>query len=233
MKIFKSTFLICSILCVFGAKSQNMGFIDYDIEIKGVTPDLKKAAALLIDSKMKMSYIDSAVRQDYTLGQVTKKTTILNYKLNQAIYYENGMTGKSGIFGTCDQISSLIQVDTTAKIEFTKETKIILTFVCKKAILHFNSGEVAEYWYTNEIPLKLPKHSFFNAKIPGVILEFSTTANGFFMRFKCSNYGDKLEGIDTLFDPKTTRDYKMMGFSTYIQYLYIQQQEKLKNNPEN
>lgn len=217
-------FLFISSLCF----AQSEGFIEYDIEIKGLTPEINKGAAMLTNSTMRVSFIDSAVRQDYTLGKFSKKTTILNYKLNEGIYYEDGVNGKFGVFGTCDQINQLVVVDSTVTVEFTKEKKTILTFPCNKAILHLKNGDNAEYWYTSEFPVALPGFGFFNPKIPGVILEFSTTTNGFFMRFKCSNYGAELQNKEKLFLPKVTRDYKMIEFNSYLQYIYLQQQQKPK-----
>ncbi len=208
--------------------TQTQGFIEYDIEIKGLTPEINKGAAMLTNSSMRVSFIDSAIRQDYTMGAIIKKTTILNYAMNQGIYYEDGVNGKFGVFGSCDQINQLIVVDTNVDVELTKEKKTILTFTCYKAIMRLKSGEQVEYWYTNQFPVKLPQTGFFNPNIPGVILEFSTTSNGFFMRFKCSNYGEDLTEVEKLFDPRITRDYKMIEFNSYMQYLYLQKQQKPK-----
>lgn len=220
--------LIAFLLISSWSLAQSEGFIEYDIEIKGLTPEINKGAALLTNSTMRVSFIDSAIRQDYTLGEFNKKTTILNYKLNEGIYFEDGVNGKFGVFGTCDQINQLVIVDSNVTVDFTKEKKKILTFNCNKAILHLKSGETVEYWYTNEFPVKLPEFGFFNPNIPGVILEFSTTTNGFFMRFKCSNYGADLEETEKLFTPKVTRDYKMIEFNSYMYYIYLQQQQKPK-----
>lgn len=209
---------------------QVKGFIEYNIQVKGLTPELNKGAALLTNNHMRVSFIDSALRQDYVFGEYSKKTTILNYKVNQGIFYEDGPNGKYGVFGTCDQINQLVVIDTNQTLELTKEKKVILTFPCKKAVLTLSTGEKVDYWYTTEFPVQLPSFGFFNPKIPGVILEFSTTSNGFFMSFKCSNYGTELENIEQLFEPKITRDYKMIEFNSYMYYIYMQKQ--LQNQPK-
>lgn len=223
---YKILFLFVSIFT--GATAQKMGFIEYDIEIHGITPEINKGAAMMVDSKMSLFFSDSAIRQEYALGTHTKKTTILNYQQNQGIFYEDGENGKYGVFGTCSQINQLIQVDTTSRVEFTDHQKKILTYSCKKALMHLQSGEVVEYWYTTDFPIETPSFGLFNPKIPGIILEFSSTANGFFMRFKCSNYGNELEDPDKLFEPKITRDYKMIEFNSYVYYMQMQQQHQPK-----
>ncbi len=202
---------------------QNSGKIEYDIEIRGITPEMEKGAAMLFNSKMTIAFADSNVRQDYKMGEMETKTTIINKTLNRAIYYENSMNGKVGIFGTPKEISSIAFIDTTAKVELIDEEKLILGYKCKKAKYTFSSGEIAEYWYTNELPVQFPSGNFFNALIPGVPLEFSTTANGYFMRFKCINYATSIPNITQYFHPAVERDFKLVDFKTY-QAMVLEQQ---------
>jgi hypothetical protein len=219
---------VIGFLFAFQSLSQDLGYIEYDIEVKGITPELDKGALMLVDSKMRVSYSPDAIRQDYKLGELSTKTTILNKKYNQSIFFENGMGGKTAIIGTNDEISSMAFQDTNVVLELVDEEKIILGFVCKKATLTFASGEKAEYWYTTEFPVKFPKSNFFNSKIPGTPLEFSTVANGYFMRFKCANYAQTIEDPERYFAPIVSKDYTVIDFKSYLLYLEMEKKKQLE-----
>lgn len=210
----------------------NAGFIEYDIEIKGVTPELDKGAMMLLNSKMRVSFCDFAVRQDYKMGEMSTKTTILSKKYNQAIFYEDGMSGKIAIIGTNDEISAMAVQDTSVVVELLEDEKIILGVLCKKAKLTFKSGEIAEYWYAPSFPLSIPQNNFFNSKIPGIPLEFSTVANGFYMHFKCANFSDKIENIDRYFAPIVSKEYTVIDFKSYLKYLELEKQKELEKMKE-
>lgn len=204
------------------------GYIEYDIEIKGVTPELDKGAMMLLNSKMRVSFCEFAIRQDYKLGEMSTKTTILNEKYNQAIFYEDGMNGKVAIIGTNKEISAMAVQDTNVVVELLEDEKMILGVLCKKAKLTFKSGEVAEYWYAPTFPLSIPQNNFFNSKIPGIPLEFSTVANGFYMHFKCTNFSTDIENIDRYFAPIVSKEYTVIDFKSYMKYLEMERQKELE-----
>jgi hypothetical protein len=210
----------------------NAGFIEYDIEVKGVTPELDKGAMMLLNSKMRVSFCDFAVRQDYKMGEMSTKTTILSKKYNQAIFFEDGMSGKIAIIGTNDEISAMAVQDTSVTVELLDDEKIILGVLCKKAKLTFISGEVAEYWYAPTFPLTIPQNNFFNSKIPGIPLEFSTVANGFYMHFKCANFSDQIENVDRYFAPIVSKEFTVIDFKSYLKYLELEKQKELEKMKE-
>ncbi len=224
----KLSLLIIGFLFVFQSFSQNLGYIEYDIEVKGITPEIDKGALMLVNSKMRVSYSPDAIRQDYKLGELSTKTTILNKKYNQSIFFEDGQNGKIAIIGTNDEISSMAVQDTNVALQFFEDQKIILGFNCKKASLTFPSGEVAEYWYTTEFPVKFPESNFFNSKIPGIPLEFSTVANGYFMRFKCANYSESIEDPENYFAPIVSKEFTVIDFKSYLLYLDMEKKKMLE-----
>ena len=226
-KVCVNAFVIIAFSSPLITFSQNSGKIEYDIEVKGLTPEMEKGAVMLFNSKMTIAFADSNVRQDYKMGELSTKTTIINKTLNRAIFYENSLNGKIGVYGKPKEISSISYVDTAATVELTNEEKVILGFKCKKALYKFSSGETAEYWYTTELPVKFPDANFFNALIPGVPLEFSTSANGYFMRFKCNNYASSIENIAQYFNPVVDRDFKIIDFQSYMTIMLEQQQSAI------
>lgn len=196
------------------------GFIEYDIEVKGITPELNKGALLLADSRMRIAYQDSNLRQDYKMGEMSINSTILNRTNNQAIFYENGPNGKYAVYGTCLEIEQLATPKVSTTIRFEDETKEILGITCKKAIVSYGGlKEEATYWYTDNYPYRLPKKALFFDELPGVPLEFTMTSNGYFMRFRCSNYTDEIEGEDVYFTAGVTPDFQVMDFQAYLKLL--------------
>jgi hypothetical protein len=116
--------------------------------------------------------------------------------------------------------------------ELLDDEKIILGVLCKKAKLTFISGEVAEYWYAPTFPLTIPQNNFFNSKIPGIPLEFSTVANGFYMHFKCANFSDQIENVDRYFAPIVSKEFTVIDFKSYLKYLELEKQKELEKMKE-
>lgn len=223
-QFYALTAFVCSIFVTIQATAQKSGKVEYDIEVHGLTPEMEKGAAMLFNSKMTIAFADSNVRQDYKMGELSTKTTIINKTLNRAIYYENGMNGKIGIFGNTKEIMSIAFVDSNATVQLVDESKNIMGFKCMKALYTFGSGEVAEYWYTTELPVSFPKSNFFNPLIPGIPLEFSTAANGYRMKFKANNWSDNIPNVSLYFNPAVERDYKIIDFKSYMEFMTQQAQ---------
>lgn len=61
-------------------------------------------------------------------------------------------------------------------IEFTKQTKEIIGFNCRKAIASFPDGHIESFdiWFTEDLQLDKPNGNSPFQKIPGVLLEFNT-----------------------------------------------------------
>lgn len=213
----KTFFCASAFLLLSQSLIAQTGFIEYDIEVKGITPELNKGALMLADSRMRIAYQDSNLRQDYKMGDMSVNSTILNKTKNQAIFYENGPNGKFAVYGTCTEIEQLATPKVKTTIRFEDETKEILGIMCKKAVVSYGGlKEEATYWYTDKYPYRLPKKALFLDELPGIPLEFTMTSNGYFMRFRCSNYTDEIQGADLYFTAGVTPDFKVIEFQAYL-----------------
>jgi len=207
-------------ISLFQFGTAQTGFIEYDIEVKGITPELNKGALMLTDSRMRIAYQDSNLRQDYKMGEMSVNSTILNRTKNQAVFYENGPNGKFAVYGSCKEIEGIATPKIKATVILVDETKEILGILCKKALVSYGGlKEEATYWYTEVYPYRLPKKSLFFDELPGIPLEFTMTSNGYYMKFRCSNYTNEIKGEDLYFTAGVTADYKVIDFSAYLELL--------------
>ena len=75
-------------------------------------------------------------------------------------------------------------------IEFTKETKDIIGFGCRRAIASFPGDSIKSFdiWYTDALQLDKPNGNSPFRKIPGVLLEFNTIMGNANMHMVATKY---------------------------------------------
>lgn len=165
------------------------GYLQYAIEVEAVDTSLKakQQEAMLRNSKMEIYYKRNFSRVDFKMGQMYSLTAIVDKKADRTLSLISSPMGK---FATRTITSATDSVkpdqDSSATVELFDETKKILDYECKKAVLTVD-GKTTTYWYTNEFSIDLKDQSFINSRIPGFPMEFYTIDEGVKMHFQASN----------------------------------------------
>lgn len=165
------------------------GYLQYAIEVEAIDTTLKakQQEAMLRNSKMEIYYKRNFSRVDFQMGQMYSMTAIVDQKADRTLSLISSPMGKFAtrtITSASDTVKAL--KDTSATVELFDETKKILGYNCKKAVLTV-SGKETTYWYTDEINIDLKDQSFVNSDIPGFPMEFYTIDEGVKMHFQASN----------------------------------------------
>ena len=204
-----------SFLYIFGLSviaQKNEGYLEYVIDVQAIDTSLKarQQVGLLRNSSMKVFFMKDKSRLDFKMGEMYDITAIVDWKTNRSLSLFTTPKGKFATKMEAKQYkTSQPTPDTTMRIELTNETKKILNYTCKKAVLRSNNAEFI-YWYTNEFSIDLKGQSLVNSSIPGFPLEFQTIKDGILMNFKVSNLIFKIENKNILFSTVIPAGYTVI-----------------------
>ena len=187
------------------------GYLQYDIDVAAVdsSTKTKQTVAMLRDSRMELYFTETRSLMIFKMGKMSTTRVVVDREKNQVLSTNEGVMGKVAILSSADEIET-IEKDPNATLEFSDETKKILGYTCKKAILH--QGElITVYWYTSEIEVAVKDQQILNPNVPGFPMGFSKIENGVRMTFQLSNLREDLtENLDELFSLEVPEGFQLM-----------------------
>ncbi|MFA7272460.1 MAG: DUF4412 domain-containing protein [Crocinitomicaceae bacterium] len=190
--------------------------ITYKVEIKPDedNPQTQMMAGMFEGSTMEVFFNSSCSRSEMQMGTMMKTTVITDQYANQSLTLMAGMFGKKAILQTLDDKNKTAKTsEPTFSIELTNETKTILGFSCKKAILKSEEGLVLTAWYTEDFIVNRKNFQFANDQIPGMPLEFDTYLNGLTLKMTALNLEKSLGKTSReLFDLTVPEAYEITTF---------------------
>jgi len=134
-------------------------------------------SASLLPSKMTMEFRENMVKNTIQGGMgffnLVNVSDLNNY---QFITYLKFIDKRYIFKGDKNETPCCFALMDGMDIEFTRQTKEIIGFDCRKAIASFPDGGIESFdiWYTEELQLDKPNGNSPFQKIPGVLLEFNT-----------------------------------------------------------
>lgn len=148
------------------------------------------------DFNASMGLFGMSIISDYKNKTLTQLVKVLN--------------DKKGISFNQKQVKDLINEEDKMKIEFTKETKIISGYKCKKAVITFEnpSRQGFDIFYTNDLAINNPNWYTIFKDIDGVILEYQISRYNIDMKLTAKTV-TQLELDDEVFTTPT--DYRMVS----------------------
>lgn len=180
--------------------------IKYEMKFESDDPNVQAQMAMMANSSMTMFMKGNMFRQETNMGNgLMVTTTIINGDTQDGLILMDGMMGKMA--STFDAEEEGNEEEPEVEIEFTDETKEILGFTCKKAIIYDEEGNELIYWYTEEIAQPENEGRYFKQQIPGMPLEFSISQPQVSMNFKAVEYDDKVDKPKKMFDTSIPEGY--------------------------
>jgi GLPGLI family protein len=189
------------------------GVMEYVIDVQAVDTSLKakQQAGLLRNSNMKVYFMAGKSRIDFKMGEMFNIKITIDQEKNRALSL---FTTPKGNFASKAEATKLSEskapADTNLAVELSKETKTILGYSCKKAILRSGVNEYI-YWYTENIQINLKGQALVNANIPGFPLEFQTVSEGVFMHFKIANIEKRVADKAATFSTLIPKGYTVLS----------------------
>lgn len=180
----KITLLLLTLLAFqysFAQQKFKEGSITYAMKIEGL-PEDDPSVAMLGDMKMILTFKDVRSKVEMAMG-IMNMSVFSNTKTKEYVNCMDLMGTKMAITMTQKDLDeSAKEKGHVQEIIKTDETKKILDYNCKKAIVKIQKGdELLEMpiWYTSDIKMDVKNpNDQFEGKIDGLPLEYSTTMNG-------------------------------------------------------
>ncbi len=205
------SFLLFNALVFTSFGQETEGYLQYSISVQAVDTSLKakQQAGMLRNSQMKIYFSPKFSRVDFDMGEMYQLSAVVNLETNRTISLMSGAIGKLATRTMTSDTTAVEPEAPVASIELLEDTKVILEYNCKKAVLTINGLE-STYWYTDEIDIDLSGQQIMNPLIPGFPLEFYTVSEGVMMHFTASNIKFELENKEEVFYTDIPLGYVLM-----------------------
>jgi GLPGLI family protein len=207
----KNLFIALLTLVTFSLKAQlTEGRVAYKIDCVSDNPDMQMAVAMLQGSTMEIYFNQGLTRSEMKMGTMMNISTLTNEKTGDFLMLMSGMVGKNAILTTIDEMNKEKAETPEMEVTLVDETKTIMGYVCKKAIMTSEDGSESVFWYTEEIKVASKGQSYLNEKVPGFPLEYDINNAGFKMVLTVTEIEQKIKKAGDLFDFKIPEGYKLM-----------------------
>jgi GLPGLI family protein len=193
-----------SIILIFSAfigRSQSTeGSIEYQITTKMLNSDLtiSQDVDLFPGSYLNIYFTKNKNRLELNLEKGFLITLIADYSLNKGIRLFSSKETKLALECSAGEAKLDQKSKEGQKVILKEETKEILGYTCKKAIILSDTSETV-YWYTDKVKFDFSGVDLVTSKLPGFPMEFTTYSNGMLMTFSAINITEFVKNQDEIF----------------------------------
>ncbi len=172
----------------------NEGSFTYDMTFDSNDEEMSLMMPLLEGSNFSLYFKNDESRAEVNMGTFMQMVTISNSKSEEVLMLMSVMMMDTS-WAIKTSLSELDEGNTEElkpTIQLQSDTKEILGFTCKKAIVSYEGTNDAIYWYTDEIKVNKKGQTYLNDEIPGFPLEYEIVENGLNITLTATNYEKKL-----------------------------------------
>lgn len=174
MKLIYS--LVATICFVFAGFSQDGLYVKYETQIDATGEEAEMMAMMMNGSTMELAASEKKTWVRTQMGTMMTMTMEYDMEGENMTMLMSGMMGTMAFQGNPDDLEEEgTETEEEPKIELTKETKEILSYKCKKAIIKDDEGNEAIYWYTEDFSRPEGMDQMPN-QIPGLCLEMEMSS---------------------------------------------------------
>ena len=175
--------------------------------MKSSNPQVQAQLGMLEGSKLAIYTKGTQSRTESNMGAFITTINVIDAKKKKGILLMDGMMGKIASPYDLNQADDENDIN-KAEIQFVDETKEILGYKCKKAIM--SMGEEAEftYWYTEDIKISPEAMGkYVSNKIPGLPLEYTIEQEQVTLNFVATSVENSLKETKGMFDVSVPKGY--------------------------
>jgi GLPGLI family protein len=221
MKNFAITLLFLLTAAISANAQFKEGHIEYKVTVESDSPNNEAMIAMFSNSKMNIYFKNQMTRTEIDMGFMMSMKVINNEKSGEILMLMGGNAGKKAVLSSAsemDKTKSDSVMSALGNLQLINESKTILGYTCKKAILTNKDGTQISYWYTNEIVYNKKGNEIFDEQIPGVPLEMMTTIGGMTMKWTAVSYDKTIENETELFSMEIPSGYEQVTYSEYLKF---------------
>lgn len=188
--------------------------LKYEINMKSDDPEMQMQLQMSEGSTLTIYSKDANSRVEMNMGGLMKTTTVLDMDKKKGLIIMDGMFGKQAATFAGGDFDKHTEQDDDVEIEFLNETKEILGYLCKKAIVSVEEEDAEViFWYTEELDYSkayLVDNSKY--KIPGVALEYSIEQPEVTMKFTAVLLEKSVKNPKEIFSLEIPKGYTEKSF---------------------
>lgn len=203
--ITKTIAAIATIILTSWSLMAQEGHVVYDVTMESDQPEVQSQIGMLAGSTMEVYFKDNLSKSISTMGSFITTTTVSDTKSGDNLMLVSGMMGKLAAKGNSNDKEE--DDEPELSVELIDETKEILGYTCKKAIITTEEGIEMEYWYTEDIKAPKVKAQGFNDKIPGLPLAFIIVTPQMTMTYTAKEVSDKVKKAKKVFSMEIPDGY--------------------------
>jgi len=186
--------------------------VKYDITMKSDDPEVQAQLGMMQGSTLQVFSKGNKSRTEMSMGGLMTTTTILDSDKKKGVLIMDGMLGKQA--STFDEeMNETEDTDENLEVELVDETKEILGYTCKKAIIYTEDDVELVYWYTEDVVATDGSlNKYVKKEVPGFALEFSVEQPQMTMVFVATEFKQKVKETKGMFDIKIPEGYTEKSF---------------------
>lgn len=163
--------LITTMAISFAGFSQKGVYVKYESNVQATGEDAEMMAMMMNGSTMEIAANSDETWVRTQMGTMMTMTMGMDSEKEEMTILMSGMMGTLAYQGNPDEMDDEEEEEVAQDMELIDETKDILGYTCKKAVITDEDGNQATYWYTEKI--KRPDAvSQMPNQVPGMCLEF-------------------------------------------------------------
>lgn len=191
-KIFS---LCAAVLTTFALSAQvTTGHFKYTIEMTSDNPEMAMGIAMMQGSTLDIFFKGNKSRTEMAMGSFMNTIVISDADKKESLTLMSGMMGNSAIRSTYEELEAQKGEDAeTPEITVTEETKEILGYTCKKAVMTDEEGNESSFWITEDIAVNKEGQTMLSNKMPGFPLEMEVNNNGMVMTMTAKEFNKKVK----------------------------------------
>lgn len=165
----------------------------YAIEIDSDNPQYQSIIPMLEGSKMLVASDGLTSYSKMEMGMINTTQVSFDAQTNKMLMLMSAMGRVMAFEGIREEETK--DEELNYEIKLTSETKEIIGYACKKAVIITEEGNEAEIWYTEELIRPKGIDNMPN-EVPGWALEFQTSQNDMVMKFTCTEVNKEISMKD-------------------------------------
>lgn len=190
------------------------GHLSYKLDMQADGPDYEMVKAMMGDMTLDIFFDKNNSRVDLSMGFMGSMIFISKNE-KEGLMLNNIAGMKYATYLDRDKVEEEESNEPKQKIEILDETKTILSYKCKKAIVYDEDGSAAEIWFTPDLKNYLAQSNQYNYEIEGLPLEIKIEKEGMAMVLTATSFSKKLEDKG-IFKMEIPEDYKEMDYEEFL-----------------
>lgn len=199
----KHSLLIVGLLVFFiqnANAQQKKGRVSYDIHFASDDPQTSAYIGQMEGSTLEIYFGEKGVRTEMYMGEFMTTINVMTEESDTSLTLLDGMMGKIAMKTTLDDLDDEQQLAISEReVELIDESKEVMGYNCKKAIITTADDQESIVWYTNEIVPDYRSGQYLYEEIPGVPLQMEASWGKMNMTMIAFEYKKKLKKPEELF----------------------------------